>query len=145
MTAHAPVHDLNGKAVERLRQLIGQTQSEVPGLNVGLTGEPVIEHDEMQQSQKDATVASVVSLVICALIFIYGYSENRLLPVKATYLPSGRAGLYAGIRDADRRTPEHFYPSLSCRSSSDWRLISGCIWSRVTRKSCDVANQRKKS
>ena len=32
VTAHAPVHDLNGKAVERLRQLIEQTQSEVPGV-----------------------------------------------------------------------------------------------------------------
>ena len=83
VTAHAPVHDLNGKAVERLRQLIEQTQSEVPGLNVGLTGEPVIEHDEMEQSQKDTTVASIVALVLCALIFIYGYSETGR-PVKAT-------------------------------------------------------------
>jgi len=83
VTAHAPVHDLNGKAVERLRQLIAQTQSEVPGLNVGLTGEPVLEHDEMEQSQRDTTLASIVALVICALIFIYGYSETGR-PVKAT-------------------------------------------------------------
>ena len=45
VTAHAPVHDLNGKAVERIRQLIAETQAEVPGLNVGFTGEPVLEHD----------------------------------------------------------------------------------------------------
>src|SRR5882757_8039336 len=43
VTAHAPVHDLNGPAVTRLRRLIKETQSEVPGLNVGLTGEPVLE------------------------------------------------------------------------------------------------------
>src|SRR5271170_4222011 len=83
VTAHAPIHDLNGKAVERLRQLIQETQSEVPGLNVGLTGEPVLEHDEMEQSQKDTMVASIVALVLCALIFIYGYSETGR-PVKAT-------------------------------------------------------------
>jgi hopanoid biosynthesis associated RND transporter like protein HpnN len=83
VTAHAPVHELNGKAVERLRKLILETQSEVPGLNVGLTGEPVIEHDEMEQSQKDATLSSIVSLVLCALIFIYGYNETGR-PVKAT-------------------------------------------------------------
>src|SRR5271154_2490003 len=83
VTAHAPIHDLNGKAVERLRQLILETQSEVPGLNVGLTGEPVLEHDEMEQSQKDTTLASIVALVLCALIFIYGYSETGR-PVKAT-------------------------------------------------------------
>jgi uncharacterized protein len=83
VTAHAPIHDLNGNAVERLRQLIAETQSEVPGLNVGLTGEPVLEHDEMEQSQKDTTLASIVALILCALIFIYGYSETGR-PVKAT-------------------------------------------------------------
>jgi hopanoid biosynthesis associated RND transporter like protein HpnN len=83
VTAHAPIHDLNGKAVERLRQLIQETQGEVPGLNVGLTGEPVLEHDEMEQSQKDTTLASIVALVLCALIFIYGYSETGR-PIKAT-------------------------------------------------------------
>jgi hopanoid biosynthesis associated RND transporter like protein HpnN len=83
VTAHAPTHDLNGKAVERLRQLIQETRDEVPGVNVGLTGEPVLEHDEMAQSQKDTTLASIVSLILCALIFIYGYNETGR-PVKAT-------------------------------------------------------------
>ncbi|HEY9510854.1 MAG TPA: MMPL family transporter, partial [Verrucomicrobiae bacterium] len=45
--------------------------------------EPVLEIDEMNQSQKDTTVASIASLVICALIFIYGYQETGR-PVKAT-------------------------------------------------------------
>ena len=66
-----------------LRQLIQQTQDEVPGVNVGLTGEPVLDYDEMTQSQKDITLASIVSLVLCALIFIYGYNETGR-PVKAT-------------------------------------------------------------
>jgi len=83
VTAHAPTHDLNGKTVEFLRKLIQETKDEVPGLNVGLTGEPVIEHDEMAQSQKDTTLASIVALVLCALIFIYGYSETGR-PIKAT-------------------------------------------------------------
>lgn len=83
VTAQAPREELNGDSVERLRTLVEQTKVEVPGLNVGLTGEPVLEHDEMQQSQKDTTVASVVSLLVCALIFIYGYQETGR-PVKAT-------------------------------------------------------------
>jgi uncharacterized protein len=83
VTAHAPVHELNGPAVERIRQLIRQTQDEVPGLNIGLTGEPVLEQDEMAQSQKDTATASVVALILCALIFIYGYNETGR-PVKAT-------------------------------------------------------------
>jgi uncharacterized protein len=83
VTAQAPRDELNGDSVERLRTLVEETKVEVPGLNVGLTGEPVLEHDEMQQSQKDTTVASIVSLVVCALIFIYGYQETGR-PVKAT-------------------------------------------------------------
>src|SRR6185369_4257692 len=39
--------------------------------------------DEMAQSQKDTTVATIASLVICALIFIYGYQETGR-PLKAT-------------------------------------------------------------
>lgn len=83
VTAQAPTDALNGAAVVRIRQLVAETKAEVPGLNVGLTGEPVLELDEMAQSQKDTTVACVVSLVLCALIFIYGYQETGR-PLKAT-------------------------------------------------------------
>lgn len=82
-TAHALNNDLNGDAVDRLRQLINETKQEVPGVNVGLTGEPVLDLDQMAQSQSDTMVASIVSLVLCALIFIYGYNETGR-PIKAT-------------------------------------------------------------
>jgi hopanoid biosynthesis associated RND transporter like protein HpnN len=84
VTAQAPKDELNGDAVERMRELVRQTRSEVPGLNVGITGEPVLEHDEMEQSQQDTTVASIVSLVVCAMIFIYGYQQTGR-PIKATF------------------------------------------------------------
>lgn len=82
-TAHALNDDMNDAAIGRLRQLIAETKQEVPGVNVGLTGEPVLDLDQGAQSQRDTTVASVVSLVLCALIFIYGYNETGR-PVKAT-------------------------------------------------------------
>jgi hopanoid biosynthesis associated RND transporter like protein HpnN len=83
LTAQAPTEDLNDESVDRLRHLVDEIKTEVPGLNVGVTGEPVLEHDEMAQSEADTSVASVVSLVLCALIFIYGYQETGR-PVKAT-------------------------------------------------------------
>src|SRR6266446_4032424 len=83
VTAQAPTEELNSTAVQQLRQLVEETKAEVPGLNVGLTGEPVLEHDEMAQSQKDTIIASIASLLICALIFIYGYQQTGR-PVKAT-------------------------------------------------------------
>ncbi|MGA2786246.1 MAG: MMPL family transporter [Verrucomicrobiota bacterium] len=82
--AAAPTQDdLDARSIDRLRQLVKETQAEVPGLNVGLTGQPVLDYDQMMQSEKDATMASIVSLVLCALIFIYGYNETGR-PVKAT-------------------------------------------------------------
>ena len=42
----------------------------------GLIGEPVLDYDEMTQAKKDMTLASLLSLVLCALIFIYGYNET---------------------------------------------------------------------
>lgn len=83
VTAHAPREELNAAAVVRMRELLAKTRIEVPGLNVGLTGEPVLELDEMLQSQKDTTLASVLALGLCALIFIYGYQESGR-PIKAT-------------------------------------------------------------
>ncbi len=83
VTTHAPDDETTGAAVERLRALARQTQAEVPGLNVGITGEPVLDFDEMEQSEKDTTLASAVSLLLCALIFIYGYNETGR-PIKAT-------------------------------------------------------------
>ncbi len=83
LTAQARTEGGNADAVKRMRELISETQLEVPGLNVGLTGEPVLEVDEMAQSQRDSTIATVVSLIICALIFIYGYHETGR-PLKAT-------------------------------------------------------------
>jgi uncharacterized protein len=83
LTTHPPTDKLNGEAIAKLRQLIQQTKNEVSGVNAGLTGEPVLDDDEMAQSQKDITLASIVSLVLCSLIFIYGYNETGR-PVKAT-------------------------------------------------------------
>ena len=82
-TARALSEELNDQAVQRLRELVAQTKAEVPGINVGITGEPVLEYDEMAQSKHDTTVATIVSLVLVALIFIYGYSESGR-PIKAT-------------------------------------------------------------
>jgi hopanoid biosynthesis associated RND transporter like protein HpnN len=74
---------VKAEAVKRARALLEATRREVTGLNVGLTGEPVLEMDEMDQSRKDSTRASILTLLLCALIFVYGYQETGR-PLKAT-------------------------------------------------------------
>ncbi len=71
-------------AIHRLRALVRQTRFEVPGVNAGITGGSVLEVDEMAQSQRDTLLATVVSLVLVGVIFIYGYHETGR-PLKAMY------------------------------------------------------------
>lgn len=82
-TAQPLNSELNNEAVRRMQRLVEETKLEVPGVNAGLTGESVLELAELEQSQKDTLIASVVALIICALIFIYGYHETGR-PLKAT-------------------------------------------------------------
>ncbi len=83
VTARACTDALNEKAVPRLRELVAETQLEVPGLNVGVTGEPILELDEMAQSTSDTEKATIIALVLVALIFVFGYNETGR-PIKAT-------------------------------------------------------------
>jgi len=82
VTVRAAREELNEAAVHRLREIVRQTQGEVPGLSIGLTGEPVLEVDEMTQSQHDSILASLLALVLCALLFVYSYRETGR-PLKA--------------------------------------------------------------
>lgn len=81
---HAVREELYPDAVARLRELVEDVKMKVGGVNVGITGEPVLEYDEMQQSQKDTTLSTIVSLVLCLLIFCYGYREFHR-PIAAVF------------------------------------------------------------
>ena len=74
---------VNGAAIGRVRELVAQVREEVPGVNLGVTGESVLDRDEMEQSQVDSTVATVLALVLCAVIFVVGYRQTGR-PLKAT-------------------------------------------------------------
>lgn len=82
VTAKPASDERTAEAVVRLRQLVAATNAEVPGVNAGVTGEDVLEYDEMLQSQRDTTKASVISLALCALLFVVGYAEVKR-PMKA--------------------------------------------------------------
>lgn len=70
------------ETVQRLRVLIEQTQNEVPGNNAGVTGPPVLRIDERDQVGRDIFMASLLALVLCLMIFIFGYQETGR-PLKA--------------------------------------------------------------
>jgi hopanoid biosynthesis associated RND transporter like protein HpnN len=82
LTVRARTEALQPAAIERLRDLIGQVEIEVPGVDVGLTGGPVLDYDEMHQAKHDTTLASLVALALCSAIFIAAYRQVRR-PLKA--------------------------------------------------------------
>ncbi len=58
------------RAVQRIRQDVYELQREYPGVEVGITGKAVLETDEMTSAQRDMTMASVLSLIGVASLFV---------------------------------------------------------------------------
>ena len=83
LTCQAASSEVISKSVERLRMWTRLTEQELPGVNVGITGEPVLEYEEMRQSQSDTTSASILALSLVMTIFLFGYHETRR-PIKTT-------------------------------------------------------------
>ncbi len=83
LTCQAASPEVISKSVERLRMWTRLTEQELPGVNVGITGEPVLEYEEMRQSQNDTTSASILALSLVMTIFLFGYHETRR-PIKTT-------------------------------------------------------------
>ena len=81
--AQATSKPVEAQAVQRMRELVHETQAEVTGVNAGITGEPVLNHDETRQAEQDVNRAAIVALVLVAAIFVCGYREIRR-PLMAT-------------------------------------------------------------
>lgn len=61
--------------IKKLRRIIGEVQPSYPDVTMRLTGELVLDHDEMESSQRDAQWATVVTLLLCGLLFVFGFRE----------------------------------------------------------------------
>ena len=75
LTVHPKSEALTPQAIEELRRLIGATQFEVPGVNVGLTGEAVLQYDEIRQAGRQSVAASILALVLGSVLFILAYRQ----------------------------------------------------------------------
>ncbi|HUQ67993.1 MAG TPA: MMPL family transporter, partial [Planctomycetaceae bacterium] len=64
-------------AIDRLRQLIVETAGEIDGVEIRLTGIPVLENDEMRRSQTDSANAGWVSFVGVWILFWLGFRGFR--------------------------------------------------------------------
>jgi uncharacterized protein len=71
--------------IKVLRQLAADVQSQNPGTKIGLTGLPIIEHDEMQSSEKSMSAATFLSFagVLAVMIVAFGGCRHAVLPMAA--------------------------------------------------------------
>jgi hopanoid biosynthesis associated RND transporter like protein HpnN len=65
------------KSVSALRAILAQVQPRYPGLQFGLTGQPVLENDEMMTSQKDSNTATWLAIIGIALLYMLAYRSWR--------------------------------------------------------------------
>jgi len=82
LTARAVSKESEKQAITRIKELVSQVQTEISGINVGVTGQNVLALDEMRQSQIDTLKASCISLILVMLIFSICYRELER-PLKA--------------------------------------------------------------
>ena len=54
----------------RMREVIAGVQRAHPSVEIGLTGKPVLQADEMATTSRDMNIASVVALALCATLFM---------------------------------------------------------------------------
>jgi hopanoid biosynthesis associated RND transporter like protein HpnN len=81
-TANGTVHLLLLRFVKRdaetialLRETVEKAQLAYPGLDVGTTGEPLLEHDEMVSSESDSHQSGVLSLILVAILFAFTFRQ----------------------------------------------------------------------
>jgi len=89
--------DLNGatEAVAKMRALMAVVQKRHPDTRIGLTGVPVLEHDEMKQSQAEMSEASIFSFVGVALVLFAGFRRLRHPVLGMLMLVVGTAWAFA--------------------------------------------------
>jgi uncharacterized protein len=89
--------DLKGatEAIARMRELVAVVQKRHPQARIGLTGVPVLEHDEMKQSQSEMSEASVFSFVGVALVLFAGFRRFRHPVLGMLMLVVGTAWAFA--------------------------------------------------
>ena len=65
-------------AVQAVRALIDEAKAKHPGIEAGLTGVPVIEADETEVTRRDATLASIVAVVLIGVMLVVAFHSYKM-------------------------------------------------------------------
>ncbi|MBE0434714.1 MAG: MMPL family transporter [Methylomicrobium sp.] len=77
------------KALQSVRAIVADAKSALPDVSIRLTGEVVLEHDELESVQRSAQIASFFSMIlVCTALFI-GLRSVKLVLITFTVLLMG--------------------------------------------------------
>jgi len=65
------------ESIEKIREIIGEVRTEFPSLQIGLTGMPILEYDEMALSNEAMSKATILALVGVCIVFMAGFGSLR--------------------------------------------------------------------
>lgn len=81
-TANGTVHLLllrfaqrDAETVSLMRRTVENAALAYPGLEIGITGEPLLEHDEMVSSESDSQQSGMLSMILVALLFAFTFRQ----------------------------------------------------------------------
>jgi len=63
--------------LERIREVMARVQRDFPDVEIGLTGKPVLQADEMMTTHRDMTRAAIAGVVLVALLFMLVFRGVR--------------------------------------------------------------------
>lgn len=75
------------ETIELMRATVEKARLPFPSLQVGLTGEPLLEHDEMVSSERDSESSGMLSIVLVTIVFALAFRQvGYPLAILASFL-----------------------------------------------------------
>ena len=78
-------------ALTSIRTIVEEAKAQFPDVRIRLTGEVVLEHDELESVESSATMASIFSLILVCLTLLIGLRSLRLVLITFVVLLMGLA------------------------------------------------------
>ena len=78
-------------ALTSIRSIVEEAKAQFPDVRIRLTGEVVLEHDELESVESSATMASIFSLILVCLTLLIGLRSLRLVLITFVVLLMGLA------------------------------------------------------
>ncbi len=93
-TANGTIHllllrfaDRSAESIALLRAKVARAERAFPNLDVGVTGEALLEHDEMVSSETDSNRSGFLSLVLVAILFAFTFRQvGRPMAIIGSFL-----------------------------------------------------------